>query len=352
MVAGSVPLLLSLAWAAGVTNRLDLATDLLDRADERLAAEPDPGFPGFAGAAGAAAALRAVYGTAAVDSPEVALAAARQAVAVEQDPALPGWVAARVALGGSLLAAGLPEEALASLEQAWQSPALRVLPAFNRLEVAGLLAWCLVQGDDADADAGRDARARRLLRGTADEASALEAALGAAAAAAVALRYAAEGVLERRAERLPAARERATRAADLVAIGTHPAVAVVVLLSAAETALADDDAPAALRLLDRAREAGLDAPPSPLREAQAAALEARAGHRAADRIRLRLPEPLTDREISVLRALRGSLSRREIGVELALSVNTVKGYTASIYRKLDVGSRREAVERGRGLGLC
>ena len=34
-----------------------------------------------------------------------------------------------------------------------------------------------------------------------------------------------------------------------------------------------------------------------------------------------------------------------------LSLNTVKGYTKSLYRKLDVTSRRAAVQRGRALGL-
>jgi LuxR family maltose regulon positive regulatory protein len=354
VVAGSVPLVLSLAWAAGVTGRLDRASELLDRADDRLATgAPDPGFPGFASASGAAAALRAVYGTAAVDSPAIALEAAREAVAAEIDPALPGWVAARVALGGALLSDDRPAEARAALDAAWRAPAVRVLPVINRLEVAGLLAWCLVQPEDDDAaDPDRDTHALRLLRGTADDAAALEAQLGDAAAGALALRYATSGVLDRRAGRLAAARERSARAADLVGISTHPAVAVVVLLSAAETALADDDPSAALRLLDRAREAMLDAPPSPARTQHLAALEARAGSRAAVRARPRMPEPLTDREVSVLRALRGPLSRREISAELRLSINTVKGYTKSLYRKLDAGSRREAVERGRELGLC
>ena len=43
--------------------------------------------------------------------------------------------------------------------------------------------------------------------------------------------------------------------------------------------------------------------------------------------------------------------RREIGAELYLSVNTVKGYTKSLYRKLGVVSRAEAVHRGHELGL-
>jgi LuxR family maltose regulon positive regulatory protein len=350
VVAGSVPLQLTLAWAAGVTNRFDRAAELLDGAEERLGAgDPDPGFPGFASTAGAIAALRSVYGTAAVESPELARAAGEAAVSAETDPTLPGWVAARVALGGALLAAGRPAEALAALEAAWRAPAVRSLPVVNRLEVAGLLAWCLVQGAGHQE---RDAEARRVLRATVDEAAALEAGLGDAAASAVALRYAAAGVLDRRGGRLAEARRAADRSADLVAIGTHPAVAVVVLQSAAETALADGDPAAALRLLDRAREAELDAPPSPERLRQTAALEARAGSRAAATARARPAEPLTDREVSVLRALRGPLSRREVGAELRLSVNTVKGYTKSIYRKLDVGSRREAVERGRELGLC
>ena len=64
-----------------------------------------------------------------------------------------------------------------------------------------------------------------------------------------------------------------------------------------------------------------------------------------------LVEPLTDRELSLLRALSGPLSQREIGAELYLSLNTVKGYTKNLYRKLGATSRVEAVERGRELGL-
>ena len=55
--------------------------------------------------------------------------------------------------------------------------------------------------------------------------------------------------------------------------------------------------------------------------------------------------------MSILRALQGELSQREIGAEMFLSLNTVKGYTKSLYRKLDVSSRRAAVQRGRALGL-
>src|SRR3712207_8457650 len=51
-----------------------------------------------------------------------------------------------------------------------------------------------------------------------------------------------------------------------------------------------------------------------------------------------------------LRALRGPLSAREIGDEMYLSINTVKGYTKSLYRKLGVVTRADAVRRGHELG--
>jgi LuxR family maltose regulon positive regulatory protein len=62
-------------------------------------------------------------------------------------------------------------------------------------------------------------------------------------------------------------------------------------------------------------------------------------------------EPLTERERAVLRLLRGTLSTREIGQELYLSGNTIKTHTRSIYRKLGVSNRQDAIERGRDLGL-
>ena len=56
---------------------------------------------------------------------------------------------------------------------------------------------------------------------------------------------------------------------------------------------------------------------------------------------------LSERELDVLRLLRGSLSERDIASELYLSHNTVHSHTRSIYRKLGVSSRAEAVEHAR-----
>lgn len=64
-----------------------------------------------------------------------------------------------------------------------------------------------------------------------------------------------------------------------------------------------------------------------------------------------LPEPLTPRELTILRLLATSMSNSEIADELCLSVNTVKTHLAAIYRKLPASRRREAVSRARQLEL-
>ncbi len=64
-----------------------------------------------------------------------------------------------------------------------------------------------------------------------------------------------------------------------------------------------------------------------------------------------LADPLTDREVMVLRFLPTMKTNAEIASELYLSVNTVKAHLKHIFRKLEVDTRREAVHRARELGL-
>jgi len=59
---------------------------------------------------------------------------------------------------------------------------------------------------------------------------------------------------------------------------------------------------------------------------------------AADQI-----EPLTPREIDVLRLVARGMTNREVGQELGISHRTVQGHLASVYDKLDASSRTEAV---------
>lgn len=62
-------------------------------------------------------------------------------------------------------------------------------------------------------------------------------------------------------------------------------------------------------------------------------------------------EPLSSRELDVLRLLRSDLSGPEIARELVVSLNTVRTHTKNIYTKLDVTNRRDAVRRADELGL-
>jgi len=60
---------------------------------------------------------------------------------------------------------------------------------------------------------------------------------------------------------------------------------------------------------------------------------------------------LTVAELRLLPLLSGHLSSAEIGAELFVSPNTAKTHAVSIYRKLNAGTRGQAVARARELGL-
>lgn len=62
-------------------------------------------------------------------------------------------------------------------------------------------------------------------------------------------------------------------------------------------------------------------------------------------------EPLTSRELEVLRALQGTASHEQIASQLFISLNTLRTHAKHIHRKLDTTSRREAVQRARDLGI-
>ncbi|WP_127584620.1 LuxR C-terminal-related transcriptional regulator [Paenibacillus koleovorans] len=64
-----------------------------------------------------------------------------------------------------------------------------------------------------------------------------------------------------------------------------------------------------------------------------------------------LPEPLSERELDVLRLLKTDLSGPDIARELMVSLNTLRTHTKHIYDKLQVNSRRTAVRRAEELGL-
>jgi LuxR family maltose regulon positive regulatory protein len=64
-----------------------------------------------------------------------------------------------------------------------------------------------------------------------------------------------------------------------------------------------------------------------------------------------LIEPLSERELQVLRLFRSELSGPEIARELTVSLNTLRTHTKNIYSKLGVNNRRAAVRRAEEFNL-
>ncbi|HET9779706.1 MAG TPA: LuxR C-terminal-related transcriptional regulator [Propionibacteriaceae bacterium] len=143
------------------------------------------------------------------------------------------------------------------------------------------------------------------------------------------------------------------RAAEFAQVAAHASQTAYVLTVLADAELAVGDRHAARAALDEARETADAGVAFPATARRLDAAEARIGRGAAQTALRggRLAEELTDRELSLLLALQGPLTQREIGAELFLSLNTVKGYTKNLYRKLGVVSSADAVRRGRELGL-
>jgi two-component system response regulator DevR len=126
----------------------------------------------------------------------------------------------------------------------------------------------------------------------------------------------------------------------------HPEVAVIILTAFPDDKLVDSCLRAGARgyLLKDVR--GFDLP----RMVRAVARgEAVLDPRVTDGVLARLrgeefpEEPLTDRQVEILRLVAEGLSNREIGERLYLSEHTIKDYVAEVIAKLQVKNRVEAV---------
>ena len=62
-------------------------------------------------------------------------------------------------------------------------------------------------------------------------------------------------------------------------------------------------------------------------------------------------EPLTDRELGILRLLEKDFTNKEIARQLVITTGTVKVHISNVYRKLSVNNRRAAVSLARALGF-
>ncbi len=107
----------------------------------------------------------------------------------------------------------------------------------------------------------------------------------------------------------------------------------------------------ATRDLERAHRAIAEFPDPGRLPAIAATLEQDLSTARANGGNRRIVEEPSAAELAVLQSLATGLSRREIGAELYISLNTVKTHTRELYRKLGATSRAEAVARAEALGL-
>jgi DNA-binding NarL/FixJ family response regulator len=72
---------------------------------------------------------------------------------------------------------------------------------------------------------------------------------------------------------------------------------------------------------------------------------------SAEKANVILQDSLTSREKEVLALIGKGYSRPEIAKKLGLAVNTVCGYTKTIYQKLDISSQAEAAIKASRIGL-
>ena len=92
----------------------------------------------------------------------------------------------------------------------------------------------------------------------------------------------------------------------------------------------------------------LDSPRAAIRDPKS---EIRNRPNPADWAKSEMVAPLSDRELQVLRLVADGLSNKEIAHQLCISLRTVKYHTNSIFTKLNVNSRTQAVSQARTLGL-
>ena len=317
------------AWALSVLNRREDSLAALESAEAAQMERPMPcGLPFEA----ATALTRACFPWG--DSAGM-LGAAERASELLHDTFSVGRPVSLLALGWARGFQGDGEAARAPLEQA-----AFLAARSEQWLVAGiakaLLARITLETDDVDAAVSAARRALRTLEvhGVADEPGAgiAHVALGDALARGNELEEAAE-LIDR-------------GVANLRARGQPLDIADALLVSAPVCRAVEAPAPARARLeVVRQLLASCPDPGVLSTRLVEVAHTLTPAHR-----RIGGDSDLTERELEVLRYLAAGLSKREIGRELFLSFNTIHSHTKSIYQKLRVSSRQDAIARARELG--
>jgi LuxR family maltose regulon positive regulatory protein len=327
-VTGDAGLCLTKAWIAVNTGHLDEVARWIDAAELAAGGDVSPGVES------GVAALQEIHRYMDGDV-DAAVAAGRRSVERGQTPWRPMGCPV---LGIALFWTGQPEEAARELEQS----VVTAESASNHLSVIhATSALATIRLEAGDLHAAGELAERALARAYAanlDE-------HWATALSRVARGRALEGQ-----GRLAEAREAVDLGVELARGGVASVETAYLLLSQAEIRQLQGDREAAVRVLREARSVveGCPRPGILAQMVDRTERRLRLGRRAAADGHA---DELTDRELAVLRLLPGELSQREIAGTLYVSVNTVKSHVKSIYRKLRVETRAQAVTRARELGV-
>jgi LuxR family transcriptional regulator, maltose regulon positive regulatory protein len=264
-------------------------------------------------------------------------AAGRHALELAGPKSLQFWWMAQSALGHALYLSGQATETRPHLEELVR----RVPAAAQPVAVVLALAVLSLLAGDEDDDRTAMALARRAAA-TADS-------QGLSAEPMCGIAYAALGRALARQGELAEAEVQLGRALAPVGIDSMLGQRVFVLLLLAPVRRARGDLAGARVLVEQARElierfADPGSLPALLEQTERTLA-------SPPRRRIKAATPLTERELIVLRLLPTPLSTQEISRQLSVSVTTVRSQVQAIYRKLQVGSRTEAVARARELGL-
>ncbi len=281
-----------------------------------------------------AALLRGVYG---FEGLRVMRESAAMAVELETDPTSPWYALARGAHGFSLYLSGELQAAEEALEAAERSEAPVPMIRILTLSTLSLVA----------VEMGRLPQATKLAdtaRGLASQGHVSEAPQGSIAYTATGAAYAAKGQLDEARSQLEHAIQARRKKPGISPWATLEAMLVLtqVLLDLGEDA-------GAAALIEGAQDVLTSFPDGV--EVQQARLDRLKRRLVAPSRGASLADSLTEREVAVLRLLRGTLSLREIGQELYVSPNTIKPHARAIYRKLGVSTRHDAVEHARESGI-